>query len=47
MPVDIGKATPEAGQILEEAESAAKKKLEEQLPNITTERNHQKTILEA
>ena len=47
MPVDIGKATPEAGQILEEAESAAKKKLEEQLPNITTEKNHQKTILEA
>jgi division protein CdvB (Snf7/Vps24/ESCRT-III family) len=40
--VNIGKASPEAEEILAEAESLAEKRLEDQLPKVAPERNIKK-----
>jgi len=45
MPVDVGKATPEAMAILEEAEVAAEKRLEDKLPNVDVGKSRQKIDL--
>jgi len=48
MPVDIAGATPEAMEILQEAETAAARQLEEQFPTFTPEKQVQKrTSIEA
>jgi len=42
IPVDVGKASPEAMAILEEAEVAAERRLEDSLPDVEAGRNRQK-----
>jgi division protein CdvB (Snf7/Vps24/ESCRT-III family) len=45
--VDLGKASPEAEKILEEAESAAEKRLENRLPQLEAAKNLRKVDLDS
>ncbi len=47
VPVDLGKASPEAEKILQEAELAAEKRLEGKLPEVEMEKNRQEVNLDS